>query len=215
MPNIQIFSNEQWKECSPYIYHDGEWKETCAYIFHNNEWIEFSTIQMPLILFDQGYIDGINWKRNYFNLPEGSIAPSSSTDPEKEEIHYSGMWVYAAASTAAVNWSTNIKIPYSAKTINFDIGYYYASDRAYPTYQVGFLSQNASTMIDTSNGGLLTEESVLNNGTGSSWKFTTISLNIPSDFKGASNYRVIVNYLGSNKKGGIRSDFCVHKVWFE
>lgn len=217
---IQLFSNNKWGEYSPYVYHNGEWRETATFLYHNNEWIEFSTVQLPFILFDQGYIDGIQWERNYFSLPSDAVAVDGSTDPSRgndglatvqgtKNIH-----AYASKHNAAVNFSTLIKIPHKANKINFTLGYFYQSynDRAYPKYQVGFLHETAKTMVDTEKGGYLTDEVALS-GLGGGYQFTTISVST-NNFKNSSNYRTVINYLGSDNTG-TQSHFYIQKVWFE
>lgn len=202
----QIFVNNSWREFQPYIYHEGVWRLASTNIYHQNEWKEISKV--PTLFFDNGApIDGIVWDRNFYKIPEGKTI-AYTTDSSY------GMHDYSSSPDAYANRSTPVFIPGSATALKVLLYHYYESGRARPIFQFGFLKNNSEIeMTDTSQGKLTSTNEVFFENTGNGYIPATFELTIDETLKNSTDYRIVINYLGSKNYNA--SHLYINKVWFE
>ena len=160
---------------------------------------------VPWIFFDSAYIDGIAWSNNFYTFSGGTASGGTLSN---NGIHF------YSSSVAYANASTPVYIPWNATKLLAEIGYYYQSGRGYPKMSFGFLpNQSGIQMTDTSKGGILSETTTINN-LGGGYKSTTFSLDIPQNYKCSSDYRIVINFLGTNTSYAAAHMY-IYKVWFE
>lgn len=162
----------------------------------------------PWTFFDSGYITDISWTRDFYNL-------TGSTGASGGSLLQNCIRFYASSNAAYANMSTPVYIPWNVTTLNLQVGRYYDSGRAYPKCSFGLLpNESGITMTSTAQGGILSGTKTVNVSSGSSgYYYTTYTLTIPDEYKCSSDYRIVLNYLGSSASA-TRSDILFKKVWF-
>lgn len=158
-------------------------------------------------LFDSGYVNDIAWAANSFTRPNYTSYGGASLG-YVESDGYFRMTISGAGSTythyAVISTTAAIRVPKTATTINCQA---WRTATTGVSMYLSLVPSNASTCINTSNGGIVT--SALTVGTTDK---KTYSLTLTDAVKGTDNLYLCLTMRGVADNAKM---LFIDKVWFE
>lgn len=237
----QIYDGTTWRTVEPWIYYGGQWHRaiTCLYTTADG-WIEFTSTsapdtpddtEVPWILYDyttSTVADGMITEGDIIWACGSHLAEKFPTMIKDGVMLSSCSWGGSSAHFYFVAYNNQddtlrgnhivtratVTIPSTAKKLNIEY-HKQASSHVYGYVGIGLISPDATNSFDYAFGKESYPTELTTAIDGVSQQEPILSLDLPDEVKGTSNYSIVVNFWA--KSHSSYTDDCqlyLDKIWF-